>query len=88
MDPTAAASQALALAAQIEKLGIVGILALAALLASIAAWYFRKGLVKAHEQITLLKQMLVIVRSAADAAGVKYDFGQIADLEKELRVGP
>lgn len=87
MDPTDAAAKALALAQQIEKLGVVGLLALIALLAGVAAYYFRKALVKAHEQITLLKQMLVIVQSAADAAGVKYDFERIARLERELR-GP
>jgi hypothetical protein len=85
MDPTDAAAKAIALAQQIEKLGVVGLLALIAMLASVAAFYFRKGLVKAHEQITLLKQMLVIVQSAADAAGVKYDFDRIAKLERELK---
>lgn len=87
MDPADAAAKALALAQQIEKLGIVGLLALIALLAGIAAYYFRKALIEAHAQVTLLKQMLVIVRSAADAAGVKYDFEQIARLERELKIG-
>jgi hypothetical protein len=88
MDPSSVANSALALASQIEKLGIVGILALIALLAGISAFYFRKALVQAHEQITTLKQMLLIVKIAADSAGAKYDLREIGDLDAMLRRGP
>lgn len=80
-------ADALDYASQIEKLGIVGILALIAMLAGAAAFFFRRSLIIAHVQITTLKQMLIIVRAAADAAGVKYDFEQIAKLERELKIG-
>lgn len=81
----AAASAAIALATQIEKLGVVGMLALIALLAGFAAWNFRKGLIEAHETITELKQMLLIVKIAADAAGAKYDLREVGDLDALLR---
>lgn len=77
-------ADALTLAAQVEKLGIVGILALIALLSGVAAYYFRRGLVEAHRQIGKLRQMLLIVKLAADQAGAKYDLGQIGDLDKEI----
>ena len=77
-------ADAITLAAQIERLGIVGILALVCILTGLAAYYFRRGLIEAHRQITKLRQMLLIVKLAADAAGAKYDLRQIGDLDKEI----
>lgn len=77
-------SDALLLAQQVEKLGIIGILALIAILLGVSTHYFRKGLIDAHRQIAKLRQMLLIVKLAADAAGAKYNLHQIGDLDKEI----
>lgn len=71
----------------VEKLGIIGVLALGLLLVSYAAWHFRKELVKVHDQLSRARQAFLIVKIAADAAGAKYDLSSIGGLDSLLGSG-
>lgn len=111
---TSTLSETIAIAAAFEKLGIIGVLLVAVVLAALAAWYFRKDAIAAHQlreqqiqaarvesatalkqldevvdrlrdDVSTLKQMLTIVRAAADNAGVKYDLRGIGDVDAMLR---
>lgn len=82
----------IAAAGAIEKLGIVGVMALIVILAVMAAIYFRREMVGAYkiidglrDDISKLKQMMLIVKLAADQGGVKYDLGGVGDLEALLQ---
>ena len=85
-------TEAVQFAQAVEKLGIIGVLVLVTFLLGYAAFYFRREVIAAHAQrekelgqaratIESLKLMFVIVRQAADAAGVKYDLGDVRDLD-------
>jgi hypothetical protein len=93
---TSTLSETVAVAAAFEKLGIIGVLLVALVLAGLAAWYFRKDSIAAHVQrekegkelrddVATLKQMLLIVKVAADQAGAKYDLRGIGDLDDLLK---
>ena len=75
-------TEAVQLAGNIEKLGIIGILFVLCCLLGWAAWYFRKTTVAAHEQLTNCKLAFIIVKQAADTAGAKYDLSSIAGLNQ------
>jgi hypothetical protein len=76
---------ALATAQAVEKLGIIGVLALIIFLVAYAAIHFRKELIVAHRENTTLRQMLLIVKIAADGAGAKYDLDGVGDIDKMLK---
>ena len=85
-------TEAVQFAQAVEKLGIIGVLVLVTFLLGYAAFHFRKELLAAHAlrekdtkechaTIEKLKLMLLVVKQAADAAGVKYDLRDVGDLD-------
>ena len=74
-------AEGIALAASVEKLGIIGVLVLISFLLGFAAFHFRKELMLAHAQREKLKMMFLIVKQAADNAGVKYDLRDAGDVD-------
>jgi len=88
-------TEAVQFAQAVEKLGIIGVLVLVTFLLGYAAFYFRREVIAAHAQrekelneardtIEKLKLMFLIVKQAADVAGVKYDLRDAGDLEALL----
>lgn len=75
------AADAAAFAQSVEKLGIIGVLVLVCILLGYAAFHFRKELIAAHAQREKLKMMFLIVKQAADGAGVKYDLRDAGDVD-------
>lgn len=88
-------AEIIALSGHVEKLGIIGVLVIICCILGWATWQYRKEVIAAHaqreaevkaaqEQLANCKLAFVIVRQAADAAGVKYDISSLRDLSHLL----
>lgn len=66
-------SEILALSSHIEKLGIIGVLVVVCCVLGYALKHYRGELAALHAKHDRLKTAYIIVKNAADLAGVKYD---------------
>ena len=74
-------SEILQLSSHIEKLGIIGVLVVVCCVLGYALKHYRGELVELHAKHDRLKAAYIIVKSAADLAGVKYDLSASRDLD-------
>lgn len=72
-------------ASAVEKLGIVGLLALLNLLLGYAAYYFRKELMDTHMKLSRMREAYLIVKIAADTSGASYSLDHIDGIDKIVR---
>ena len=73
--------QVIALSSHVEKLGIVGVLVVACCVIGYGLKYYRGELLTLHVKFDKLKTAFIIVKNAADTAGVKYDLSAARDLD-------
>jgi hypothetical protein len=78
-----AIGEALSTALQIEKLSILGVIALWAILATLAAWKLNKKLALVYRQRDRARDYQLIYKAALDHAGIKVDTAAIEQQYKE-----
>jgi hypothetical protein len=80
-------TEIVALSGVIEKLSIIGVLVIICFVLAWAMWRFRKELIATHIKLEKAKQALLVVKVAADKAGVEYDLSSIRDMNDLLGDG-
>ena len=72
--------QVIALSGHIEKLGIIGVLVVVCCVLGYALKHYRDETISLHGKLERAKLAFIVVKQAADAAGVKYDLSSLRDL--------
>ena len=72
--------QVIALSGHIEKLGIIGVLVVVCCVLGYALKHYRDSNIVLHGRLERAKLAFIVVKQAADAAGVKYDLSSLRDL--------
>lgn len=72
--------QVIALSGHIEKLGIIGVLVVVCCVLAYALKHYRDETISLHGKLERAKLAFIVVKQAADAAGVKYDLSSLRDL--------
>lgn len=75
-------SEALSVASQIEKLSVLGVIAIWAMLATYAAWKLNRKLIVVYRQRDRARAERILYKAACDAAGTKVD---TSDIDEQYR---
>lgn len=78
-----AVGEALATASQVEKLSIIGVIALWAGLATWAAWKLNRKLIVVYRQRDRYRATMLLYRAACDAKGIAVDVREVEESYKD-----